>query len=257
MVKTSNIVTEKLLQILEALCSDERNNVYILSGMPKSLIDKWYSSVRRLGLAAEYGYHYRLSTEEAWRVAKLQQSDGWKADTMRLYQWFTERTDGSDIEVKDNSLVWIYKNCDPEFGQWQADDLQQELTTVLAGYPHITILHGKGFIDVKPKELEKGELAWEIIEDVRRKKGSVDFVLCVGDDVEDEEMFKRIKTVRMDEDKTDLGVNKEYAKFTCTVGKKPSHAEFYLNDHLDTVDLLKDMASWSIKVRDRQRLPRE
>jgi len=249
-IQTVEIVSPKLLQILETLCADERNSVYILSGMPKQLIDRWYSGVPKLGLSAEYGYHYRLNTDTNWKIAKWNKSSEWKSTALKLFEWFKQRTDGSVIEIKDNSLVWVYKDCDYEFGEWQAKDLVKELTNSLKDYPNITVLHGKGFIDVKPKELEKGELAWEIVEDIRRKKGNVDFILAIGDDIEDEEMFKRINNMVLKDIYQEAGktVTKVCVKYTCTVGKKPSHAKYYINDYLDVINLLQDMSSWSVKV---------
>ncbi|CAM9218096.1 unnamed protein product, partial [Ascophyllum nodosum] len=45
-----------LLQVLEALCEDPANVVYIISGRRKSELERWLGSVPRLGLIAEHGY---------------------------------------------------------------------------------------------------------------------------------------------------------------------------------------------------------
>eukprot|EP00826_Nyctotherus_ovalis_P010990 TRINITY_DN1286_c0_g1_i12.p1 TRINITY_DN1286_c0_g1~~TRINITY_DN1286_c0_g1_i12.p1 ORF type:complete len:102 (+),score=30.49 TRINITY_DN1286_c0_g1_i12:24-308(+) len=36
--------------------------------------------------------------------------------------------------------------------------------------------------------------------------------------------------------------------FTCTVGRKPSHASYYVNDYKDVLMLLSSMVSCSIKI---------
>jgi trehalose 6-phosphate synthase/phosphatase len=41
---------------------------------------------------------------------------------------YHERTNGTYIEVKGSSLVWHYRDADPEFGALQAKELQDGLT---------------------------------------------------------------------------------------------------------------------------------
>eukprot|EP01022_Parablepharisma_sp_SALTPOND_P001069 TRINITY_DN105531_c1_g1_i1.p1 TRINITY_DN105531_c1_g1~~TRINITY_DN105531_c1_g1_i1.p1 ORF type:complete len:882 (+),score=77.02 TRINITY_DN105531_c1_g1_i1:683-3328(+) len=249
-IETTEVIPVELLQLLETLCSDERNSVYILSGKPKHLIDRWFASVNKLGLGAEYGYHYRSNTEKEWKVAPVHQNKDWKVKTHNIFLWYKERTDGSDIEIKDSSIVWLYKECDPEFGNWQAKELEKTLKAVLAEYPEITTVHGKGFVEVKPRMLEKGESVRTILEEVRKKKENIDFVFCIGDDISDEPMFKTVNSIYSKDEKPAAGrmQTKDCASFTCTVGRKPSHASYYVNDYKDTLRILSAMALCSIKI---------
>ncbi len=254
-MKTTEVVSPELKLILETLCEDDRNTVYILSGKPKDLIERWFASINKLGLGAEYGYHYRANTDKEWKVTQVTQSEDWKVKTLNIFQWFRDRTDGSSIEKKDNSLVWLYKECDPELGEWQAKELDKILKSVLGEYPDITTVHGKGFVEVKPKRLEKGELAHSIIEEVKKKKGkckgNIDFIFAIGDDVSDEAMFKKVNLLCPKDSKQPQSGRmqmKDCAAFTCTVGRKPSHAHYYVNDYRNTIDILREMASMSVKV---------
>ncbi|CAI5724096.1 unnamed protein product [Peronospora destructor] len=63
----------------------------------------------------------------------------------------------------------------------------------------------------------------------------IDFVLCIGDDVTDELMFDQLKKMVAHEE---LPRNKV---FTCTVGQKPSKAEFFIDDYTDVLALLKSL----------------
>ncbi len=44
----------------------------------------------------------------------------WKKNVEEIFEYYTDRTPGSYIEQKEQSLVWHYENADLAFGQWQA-----------------------------------------------------------------------------------------------------------------------------------------
>lgn len=56
----------------------------------------------------------------------------WRETIRPLFQHYTERTPGSFIEEKDMNLTWHYRNADPEFGSWQAAELQVNLDKILS-----------------------------------------------------------------------------------------------------------------------------
>jgi trehalose 6-phosphate synthase/phosphatase len=248
--KQQLIVTPKLVETLEILCNDERNSVYILSGKPKSLIDTWFAKIEKVTLAAEYGYHYRPSGDPEWKVADFAQSQEWKKIAMEIIKWFTDKTDRSYIEFKDSSLVWVYRECDPELGMWQAKDLQKALKGALKPFSNITIVSGKGYVEAKPKNLQKGHLVASIIQQVAETKGDIDFIFCAGDDIGDEEMFKQVNLLYPQDSPKRKATShiKDCATFTCTVGRKPSNAAYYVNDHYETVKLLQGMADLCVKA---------
>eukprot|EP00826_Nyctotherus_ovalis_P017110 TRINITY_DN1500_c0_g1_i3.p1 TRINITY_DN1500_c0_g1~~TRINITY_DN1500_c0_g1_i3.p1 ORF type:complete len:784 (-),score=250.70 TRINITY_DN1500_c0_g1_i3:158-2509(-) len=238
--------SHKLRQLLASLCADERNTVFILSGKPKSLIDHWFGCVAKLGLAAEYGYHYRSNAEREWKVTPIHSNDSWKAKVKDIFLWYKDRTDGSYLEIKDGSIVWVYKECDPELGNWQAKELEKALKAILTEYPSITSIHGRGFVEAKLKTLEKGESAMLILDEVHKRKGNVDFVLAIGDDTSDEPMFRTINAINKEKQAGKL--DKDSVLFTCTIGRKPSYARYYVNDYKEAVALLKVLERYSIKI---------
>lgn len=67
-----------------------------------------------------------------------------------------------------------------------------------------------------------------------------DFVMCVGDDRSDEDMFESILS-------TVSGPSLPAAPeiFACTVGRKPSKAKYYLDDAADVLKLLQGLSSAS------------
>lgn len=67
-----------------------------------------------------------------------------------------------------------------------------------------------------------------------------DFVLCIGDDRSDEDMFEVISSSIPSQT---IASNVEV--FECTVGKKPSKAKYYLDDTVQILRLLQGLASVS------------
>ena len=55
----------------------------------------------------------------------------WRETVISLFNHYTERTPGSNIEEKEINVTWHYKDADPEFGSWQAAELQMNLEKVL------------------------------------------------------------------------------------------------------------------------------
>lgn len=68
-----------------------------------------------------------------------------------------------------------------------------------------------------------------------------DFVLCIGDDRSDEDMFEVI-TTSVASGKC-IAPNAEV--FACTVGNKPSKARYYLDDTTKIARLMEGLASVS------------
>lgn len=88
-------------------------------------------------------------------------------------------------------MVWQYRDSDPEFGLWQAKELSQHLQEFMVGYP-VEVLSGKGYIEVKLAGINKGAAVDRILSRISRVRGDPDFILCIGDDRSDEDMFEVI-----------------------------------------------------------------
>ncbi|MED6147385.1 putative alpha,alpha-trehalose-phosphate synthase [UDP-forming] 8 [Stylosanthes scabra] len=153
---------------------------------------------------------------------------------MRLY---TEATDGSYIETKESALVWHYCDADPDFGSWQAKQLLDHLESVVANEP-VVAKKGKHIIEVMPQGITKGLVAEEVLSSMSENGKSPDFVLCIGDDRSDEDMFESLLT------KAYGGSSPRALEiFSCTVGQKPSKANYYLDDTVDVVRLLQALGT--------------
>lgn len=240
----------EVLDLLNTLCSDPNNVVFIVSGRPRVKLAEWFDPCDNLGLAAEHGYFYRRRRGSEWATCRSDSysasereassmSFEWKLVAEPVMQLYTESTDGSYIEAKESALVWHHRFADPDFGSWQAKELQDHLESVLANEP-VTVKSGAQIVEVKPQGVSKGFVVEKILLLMEREYGSLpDMVLCVGDDRSDEDMFESIETLMDQIPSAEV--------FACTVGQKPSKAKYYLDDVVEVIKMLQGLANASTR----------
>lgn len=85
--------------------------------------------------------------------------------------------------------------------------------------------------------VNKGIVAEKIFTSMTGKGKLADFVLCIGDDRSDEDMFEIIGNAVS---RHILSYNTEV--FACTVGQKPSKAKYYLDDSSEVITMLESLA---------------
>lgn len=233
-----------VLDTLKRLCSLPKTLVYIISGRDRNNLDKWFKDTG-VGLSAEHGCFYRhppsftpssmpssgASIDDGWYRLVNDVDLSWR-DTIRpLFQHYTERTPNSFIEEKEINITWHYRNADPEFGAWQAAELQVNLDKILS-HMAISVVLGSKTLEVRPSSVEKGTVTRAILADIQGKPWdddavvlgpAVDFLLAIGDGKTDEVVFQLL-------DRSPYGL-------ACTVGKKQTKAHYYL-DSVDEVRML-------------------
>ncbi|CAM9120754.1 unnamed protein product [Sphacelaria rigidula] len=74
-----------LLHVLEALCEDVANVVYVISGRRKSELEDWLGGVPRLGLIAEHGYWVKPAGAHRTHSSRDVASTGWDEPTASGY----------------------------------------------------------------------------------------------------------------------------------------------------------------------------
>ncbi|XP_020587956.1 alpha,alpha-trehalose-phosphate synthase [UDP-forming] 5-like [Phalaenopsis equestris] len=236
MMPNSSIVktpSKEVIEILNDLCSDEKNVVFLVSGRGKDSLSKWFDACEKLGISAEHGYFTRWNRDSPWESCELASEFEWKRIAEPVMRLYTETTDGSYIEEKESAIVWHHQDADPDFGSCQAKELLDHLENVLANEP-VVVNRGKYIVEVKPQGISKGIVARNLISTMTDRKKPPDFVLCIGDDRSDEDMFE---TFMESPKKPSFPVISEV--FACTVGNKPSKAKYYLDDTAEVIKLLK------------------
>ena len=168
----------------------------------------------------------------------------WSKTTVDLLEPYTERCEGSFIEVKEASVVWQYRDCDHEMGKSFANVMTIDLENSLKKL-NLNIINGKGYVEIKPKGINKGAFLSFILKEELKKGRKPDLIICIGDDIADEEMFKYIHKVRPKLSNFLPNV-KDYL---ITVGKKPSNAQYYVDHSLQVKELLYGFMQASIRKK--------
>jgi trehalose 6-phosphate synthase/phosphatase len=215
------IPSPELLRVLQTLQSDARNLVVVISGRDCATLERWLG-VSGCLLVAEHGAWLRPPPGTAWQPAYPEVRDDWKGTVRPLLEQVVARTPGSLLEEKDYSLVWHYRLADPEFGLWQARELHSQLQSLLAGTA-LRVQSGHKVVEVKWADLHKGKTAAQILTDT----APADFVLAIGDDQTDEDLFAVIPP----------------EQWTIKVGAGTSAARFMLPDPVAVLALLRDLGS--------------
>ncbi|KAE8710688.1 Alpha,alpha-trehalose-phosphate synthase 6 [Hibiscus syriacus] len=216
---TKSPIPEVIL-VLNNLCSDPKNTVFIVSGRGQNSLSDWFVQCENLGIAAEHGYFVRWSRSSEWETIPVAADFGWKRIVEPVMKLYAEATDGSYIEFKESALVWHYQDAPPDFGSCQAKELLDHLESVLANEP--VVKRGRQIVSTMTI------------------MGNHQIVLCIDDDRSDEDMFETISNAACI---SSLPVPPEV--FSCTVGQKPSKANYYLHDSSDVLSLLCSLAAAS------------
>ncbi|XP_027084685.2 alpha,alpha-trehalose-phosphate synthase [UDP-forming] 5-like [Coffea arabica] len=225
------------IEILNNLCRDPKNVVFIVSGKERKTLTQWFSSCERLGIAAEHGYFVRPEQNAEWETCIAVPDFYWKQIAEPVMQLYTETTDGSFIDTKESALVWNYQYADPDFGSCQAKELQDHLESVLNNEP-VSVKSGQHIVEVKPQGVNKGLIAERLLATMRQKQLLPDFVLCIGDDRSDEDMFEVIMRAV-----ANASLSPVAEVFACTVGQKPSKAKYYLEDTPEILRMLQGLGA--------------
>ncbi|KAI5348908.1 hypothetical protein L3X38_001795 [Prunus dulcis] len=229
----------EVISVLNCLCNDPKNVVFIVSGREKDSLSKWFSLCEKLGLSAEHGYLTRWTKDSPWETCTLAMDFGWKNIVLPVMEPYTEATDGSFIEQKESALVWHHQDADPHFGSSQAKELLDHLESVLINEP-VVVKRGQHIVEVKPQGVSKGIVVQNLISKMQSRGKPPDFLLCIGDDRSDEDMFKSIV-----HSSSNPSVPSIAEVFACTVGQKPSMAKYYLDDTVDVIKLVQGLAAAS------------
>ncbi|CAN8306119.1 unnamed protein product [Cochlearia groenlandica] len=231
--------SQEVLNFLDALCHDKKNSIFIVSGRGRESLGKWFAPCKNIGIAAEHGYFLKWPGNEEWETCGQNSDFAWMQIVEPVMKQYTESTDGSSIEIKESALVWQYRDADPGFGSLQAKEMLEHLESVLANEP-VAVKSGHYIVEVKPQGASKGSVSEKIFSSMAEKGKPADFVLCIGDDRSDEDMFEAIGNAMS---KRLLSANA--LVFACTVGQKPSKAKYYLDDTNEVTSMLESLAEAS------------
>jgi trehalose 6-phosphate synthase/phosphatase len=173
----------QLKELFELMTVHSQFDIYIIAGRTREEMDNWFGAYG-FHLIAEDGFFIKNQSSGQWTQLDLQVDLSWKSQVYSILQHYTDMTPGSMIEEKSASLVWHYRQVEPEFGAWKAHQMVPELRDLLSNFP-VTINHAGKRVEVASMMINKGMAMQQI-----RNNAPYDYVLCAGDDITDEIMFR-------------------------------------------------------------------
>jgi len=211
-------LTNPLFDILLKLIETPRTEVYIITGRGKHEIDKIFAHIP-ISIIAEHGVI--IKERGIWKN-QISNDGLWKETIFPILNQITSKCPDSFVEEKLFSLAWHYRNAESRSGY----NCSRELIRLLEKTGHsddLKILDGNKVVEVMTKEVGKGKAVKKLFE-----QNNFDFILAIGDDATDEEMFEYF-------------LHKTRA-YTIKVGNGDTFAKYKFESINDVVLLLKQIS---------------
>jgi len=193
--RTKAAPTPELLEILEKLSNEKEVKLAICTGRSKKDVDEWIPM--DLEVFAEHGAYHRKGGK--WDTLK---NCEFLDQAQEIMEYYFSRTPGSVVEYKESAIVFHYRKVK----NFDVSKLYHLLKKVAGD--HVSL--GKCIVEVKSS---KKDTVCEIV--------NPDIV--VGDDVTDEDMFKKAKGIRI------------------KIGEGISNADCYVENVSDFLKLLASL----------------
>lgn len=208
----------ELLQLLRSLSETAGTTVVIISGRDRHTLQMWFGDIP-VHLVAEHGAWIKEGDRD-WMAPRHQTAE-WKPRIIPILESYADRLPGAFVEEKEYSVVWHFRGAHPEQGALLAGELTDHLVTFTANID-IQILQGNKVVEVRNAGINKGGAGrhWLL-------RDHPDFVLAVGDDWTDEDLFVALPE----------------SAYTVKVGLESSHARFNMRDPHEVLILLSQLTS--------------
>jgi trehalose 6-phosphate synthase/phosphatase len=209
---------EHLNDILIKLIDKPQTKIFIISGRSHQDIDKLLDHLP-INIIAEHGAIMKEGGE--WKN-QIIDDDSWKKTIIPILNQITSACPKSYVEEKMFTLTWHYRNADSQRGYAHSRELIRILEKTIHLY-NLKILDGNKVVDILAGEIGKGKAVKNLSDE-----NDYDFILSVGDDATDEEMFEFFRT--------------KSNAFTIKVGSGSTCAKYNLAGIREVVKLLKQLS---------------
>jgi trehalose 6-phosphate synthase/phosphatase len=218
--ETPGVLDTPTKDALRRLASDQRNHVVIISGRQKDFLDRTLGDIP-VSIVAGHGLWVKEKDGE-WELME-QVTPGWKDEILPILELYRDRTPGSAVEENDYSVVWHYRRAEPELAAVRLSELKDALLSLISNLD-LSLLEGNKMIEVKNSDVSKGRAAARWLDE-----GGWDFVLAVGDDWTDEDIFSML--------------SEEH--FSIKVGVDISSANYFLESPDKVREFVQELAALS------------
>jgi trehalose 6-phosphate synthase/phosphatase len=206
-------------EMIVKLDDNPGTKIFIITGRTHMDIDKVIDNLP-VSVIAEHGAF--LKESGVWK-SQINEIYDWKKNIIPILNRITATCPGSFVEEKDYSLTWHYRNADDNPGYAHSRELIALLEKVIHTY-NLKILDGNKVVEILSKDTGKGRAVKKLVE-----QNIFDFILSIGDDATDEEMFE-------------FFLHQSNA-FTVKVGEGATYAKYKLDNIDDVASLLNQLSA--------------
>lgn len=171
--------------VLTELAANPKNRVVIISGRDTKTLEQWFGDTP-VDLVAEHGGFYRSFAEGVWTGVEAESSN-WKGGVKGIFEKWTSSVPGTFIEEKEHSVAWHYRTAN-DFNEQEAIHEMVKDLMILNANNRFKVMCGNKVVEVKSGSFDKGSFAIDFV-----GKYNFDFVMAIGDDVTDEDMFEKLR----------------------------------------------------------------
>ena len=207
--------TPLLMRRLNKLIADPKNEIVLVSGRSRQDLEQWFGGLP-ISLAAEHGAIIKMRGK-SWQK-HISGPSAWKRIIQPILEKYAAKVPGAFVEAKETALVWHYRTASPYHAQKNIVILKRILRPVLKSYG-LGLYSGNGILEVKMVDTHKGSAL------DRWLKQKPDFIMAIGDDYTDEDMFRALPP----------------EAHTIKVGPGRTAARFRLPSVMETIKLLDRM----------------
>ena len=211
-------LTDHLFDILIKLYNTPKTEIFIITGRSHQETNKIFANLP-INIIAEHGAMIR---ERGTWENQINNNCSWKKKVIPVLNQITAECPESFIEEKDFSLAWHYRNADSQSGFAHSGELINTLEEIIHSYG-LKILDGNKVVEVMTRESGKGIAVKKLFE-----QNYYDFILSIGDDATDEEMFEFL--------------SHNTKAYTIKVGNGDTFAKYKFANINDVLFLLKQLS---------------
>jgi len=212
------IVTDILFDILMKLIGTPQTEVFIITGRGHKEIDKIFENLP-INIIAEHG---AMIKERGIWINQINNNGRWKKTIFPILNQITSECPNSFVEEKKFSLAWHYRNAESQTGFTHSRNLINTLEEIIHSFD-LKILDGNKVVEIMTKEVGKGKAVKKLSD-----QNNYDFILSIGDDATDEEMFEHFLHITN--------------AFTIKVGNGDTFAKYKFTSINDVIFLLNHLS---------------
>jgi trehalose 6-phosphate synthase/phosphatase len=176
----------ELLKLLKELNGQPENEVVLVSGRSIISLDQWFGG-SGICCVAEHGAMVK-NNEESW-IPHDKLSTDWYLGVEELFLKYAGLFPGCFVERKKYAIAFHYRGGQVSEEKKMLASLNHDLN-LLNLDNNYRIIHGNKVLEALPLHISKGIFVSDWLE-----KNDHDFILAIGDDSTDEDMFRELALV--------------------------------------------------------------